>query len=52
MEIKNCSTCYNGLGGIYACCRINLEAECREGGFEAWEPRDKAKDGGKDEHDS
>ena len=34
----SCGSCYHYLGG--GCCRINLEAECREGGgFEAWAPR-------------
>lgn len=48
MDIKDCSTCFNWLGGIYDCCRLNLEAECKEGEFEAWEPRrkPKEKDGG------
>ena len=33
-----CESCRHYLGG--GCCRINLEAECREGGgFEAWEPQ-------------
>lgn len=33
-----CEACKNGLGGGH--CRINLEAECREGGgFEAFEPK-------------
>ena len=36
---KSCETCFNWLGGIYDCCRLNLEKECREGGFEAWEPK-------------
>ena len=37
MELERiCETCRHYLGG--GCCRINLEAECREGGgFEAWE---------------
>lgn len=39
MTLLNCDTCKHDLGG--GCCRINLEAECREGGgFEAWEPRE------------
>ena len=39
-EAKDCLTCRNWLGGIYNCCRLNLEAECREGGgYEAWTPR-------------
>lgn len=33
-----CETCKNCLG--YRCCRVNLEAECGEGEFEAWEARD------------
>lgn len=34
----SCEACNNGLGGGH--CRINLEAECREGGgFEAFEPK-------------
>ena len=37
--LKSCETCYHYLGGIYACCRLNLEKECKEGEFEAWEPR-------------
>lgn len=37
-ENASCDSCYHYLGG--GCCRINLEAECREGGgFEAWAPR-------------
>lgn len=36
---KRCETCFNYLGGIYACCRLNLEKECREGEFEAWKPK-------------
>lgn len=33
-----CEGCVNGLGGGH--CRINLEAECREGGgYEAFEPK-------------
>lgn len=35
----SCATCYHYLGGIYACCRMNLEKECREGSFEAWRPK-------------
>ena len=34
-----CETCLYDLGGGYNNCRINLEAECAEGGYEAWEPR-------------
>ena len=33
----DCATCRWHLGG--GCCRINLEAECGAGEFEAWEPR-------------
>ena len=33
-----CATCRYDLGG--GCCRINLEAECGEGEFEAWEPKE------------
>lgn len=33
-----CETCRHDLGG--GCCRINLEAECAAGEFEAWEPRE------------
>lgn len=33
-----CEGCTHGLGGGH--CRINLEAECREGGgYEAFEPK-------------
>ena len=35
--MPSCATCRNYLGG--GCCRINLEADCAAGGFEAWEPR-------------
>lgn len=36
-----CDTCKHYLGGGQ--CRINLERECAEGGYEAWEraPSDK-----------
>lgn len=34
----NCETCRYHLGG--GDCRINLEAECGKGYFEAWEPRE------------
>lgn len=35
-EHDSCEGCKYDLGG--GCCRINLEAECREGGgFEMWE---------------
>ena len=33
-----CNTCRHYLGG--GCCRINLEAECGKGEFEAWEPKE------------
>ncbi len=32
-----CDTCRHYLDG--GCCRINLEAECGKGEFEAWEPK-------------
>lgn len=35
-----CETCRHYLGG--GCCRINLEAECEAGEFEAWEGTDHA----------
>lgn len=35
-----CETCRYDLGGGYDNCRINLEAECAEGNYEAWEPRE------------
>lgn len=38
---KSCDTCRHHFGGGYNNCRINLEAECAAGGFEAWEPREK-----------
>lgn len=34
---RTCDTCAHYLGG--GCCRINLEAECGAGEFEAWEPK-------------
>jgi len=37
---KCCETCRYDLGGGYDNCRINLEAECAAGGFEAWEPKE------------
>ena len=37
-EPRTCASCRHGLG--WRCCAINLEAECGEGGFEAWEPRE------------
>ncbi len=37
-EGRHCLTCDAYMGG--GACRVNLEAECREGGgFEAWRPR-------------
>ncbi len=35
-----CETCRYDLGGGYNNCRINLEKECGDGGFEAWEPKE------------
>ena len=40
---KDCSTCFHWLGGVYDCCRLNLESECKEGCFEAWEPKHRDK---------
>lgn len=41
MEMERCcETCLHDLGGGYDNCRINLEAECGAGNFEAWEPKD------------
>ena len=37
---QSCETCRHDLGGGYNNFRINLEAECGAGGFEAWEPKD------------
>jgi len=37
MCVPTCDTCRHYLGG--GCCRINLEAECGKGEFEAWEPK-------------
>jgi hypothetical protein len=34
---RTCPTCAHHLGGGQ--CRQNLESECAEGEFEAWEPR-------------
>ncbi|MBO7669721.1 MAG: hypothetical protein J6S60_03940 [Oscillospiraceae bacterium] len=34
----DCVTCGAYLGG--GCCRDNLEGECRDGGHEAWRPRE------------
>lgn len=35
-----CETCRHDLGGGYNNCRINLEAECGAGTFDAWEPKE------------
>lgn len=35
---RGCGTCRHDLGGGH--CRISLEMECRDGGFEAWEERE------------
>jgi hypothetical protein len=35
---RSCETCRHDLGGGYNNCRINLEAECAAGEYEAWEP--------------
>jgi len=45
MYEDKCLTCKHYLGGGY--CKINLEAECAAGYFEAWEP----KNGGSLKHD-
>ena len=34
-----CETCRHDLGGGYDNCRLNLEAECEGGGYEAWRPK-------------
>ena len=39
-DMRCCETCRHYLGG--GCCRINLEAECAAGGYEAWEAREEA----------
>lgn len=44
--IHTCDTCRHYLGG--GCCRINLEAECGKGEFEAWEPKEGSKDDGQE----
>lgn len=41
-DTRCCETCRHYLGGWS--CRINLEAECGKGYFEAWEPKEKAAD--------
>ena len=45
---KCCETCRHDLGGGYDNCKINVEAECAAGGFEAWEPKDTEYDTGYD----
>ena len=45
-ESCTCDTCRHYLGG--GCCRINLEAECAAGEYEAWEPK-KREDGTDDD---
>ena len=40
--VHTCETSRHHLGG--GDCRINLEAECGKGYFEAWEPREEDKD--------
>ena len=44
--LVECDTCANYLGG--GCCRINLEAECSAGDYEAWEAKP---DGGHDQQE-
>lgn len=39
-EDRCCETCKHDLGGGYNNCRVNLEAECAAGNFEAWEPKE------------
>ena len=39
---RSCATCKQHLGG--GLCRVNLEAECGAGEFEAWEPKKKEAD--------
>ena len=34
---RSCDSCRHNLGGGYDNCRINLEAECAAGEYEAWE---------------
>ena len=34
-----CETCRHYLGG--GCCKVNLEAECAGGEYDAWEAREK-----------
>lgn len=39
MKKESCAGCKNDLGG--GCCKIHVEAECREGGgFELWEGKE------------
>lgn len=40
-EAPTCDTCRHHLGGGQ--CTRSLERECRDGGFEAWEAKDDAK---------
>ena len=40
---KCCETCRWDLGGGYNNCRINLEAECAAGDYDAWESRQTTK---------
>lgn len=40
MMEKSCETCRYDLGGGYNNCKINLEKECGEGDYEAWEPKE------------
>lgn len=37
---KRCDACRYNLGGGHSNCRINLEAECAAGEYEAWESKD------------
>ena len=37
-------TCRYSLGGGYNNCRMNLEAECAAGDFEAWEAKENGTD--------
>ena len=40
---RTCRTCRHNLGGGYNNCRINLEAECAAGEYEAWESKGTSK---------
>ena len=40
-----CETCRHDLGGGYDNCRLNIEAECAGGGYEAWEPKEDTDEG-------